>query len=59
METASVAHVCHVNRVPFIAVRTITDTATHNGMENYDKNCETASRISAEVVIGMLAELER
>lgn len=59
METASVAHVCHVNGVPFIAVRTVTDTAAHNGMENFDKNCATASRISAEVVIGMLAELVR
>lgn len=59
METASVAHACHVNGVPFIAVRTITDTAAHNGMENFDKNCETASRISSEVVMGMLSELER
>lgn len=38
METASVAHVCHVNKIPFIAIRTITDTATHTGIENFEKN---------------------
>ncbi|MFR2156708.1 MAG: hypothetical protein ACLS43_06090 [Evtepia gabavorous] len=27
METAAVAHVCYVNQVPFLAVRTLTDTA--------------------------------
>lgn len=26
METGSIAHVCYVNRVPFIAIRAITDT---------------------------------
>lgn len=57
METASVAHVCHVNGIPFIAVRTVADTADHNGMESFDKNCETASRFSAEVATGMLKEL--
>lgn len=29
METASVAHVCYVNEIPFIAIRTITDTSSH------------------------------
>ncbi len=32
METASIAHVCHVNKIPFIGVRAITDTADHRGM---------------------------
>lgn len=50
METASVAHVCYVNRIPFIAFRTITDTAAHNGLENFESNCERASQISADIV---------
>ncbi len=54
METASVAHVCYVHKLPFIAVRTITDTASHNGMESFEKNCEAASRISAEIVADLL-----
>ncbi len=57
METAAAAHVCHVNGIPFLAVRTITDTAAHMGMENFDKNCETASEISAKIVRGILGEM--
>lgn len=57
METAAVAHVCHVNQIPFLAVRTITDTVTHQGMETFDQNCEAASEISAEIVLGILGQL--
>lgn len=57
METAAVAHVCYVNHVPFMVVRTITDTAEHKGVENFDRNCEAASKISAEVIVGMLEKL--
>lgn len=58
METASVAHVCYVNKIPFLAVRTITDTVTHKGIENFDKNCEEASEISAEIVAGILEQID-
>ena len=56
METAGVAHVCYVNRIPFLAVRTITDTVTHQGIETFDQNCEAASEISAEIVLGILGQ---
>lgn len=58
METASVAHVCHVNQVPFIAIRTITDTAAHSGMENFDKNCLQASMIAKEITLLLLEEMK-
>ncbi|MCP9611559.1 5'-methylthioadenosine/S-adenosylhomocysteine nucleosidase [Coprobacter tertius] len=58
METTSIAHVCHVNRIPFLSVRTITDTSTHKGMENFEKNCEVASEISAGIALGILSLLE-
>lgn len=58
METTSIAHVCHVNRIPFLSVRTITDTFTHKGMENFEKNCEVASEISAGIALGILSLLE-
>lgn len=51
METASIAHVCYANNIPFIAVLTVTDTASHKGIENFEKNCKTASEISAEIVM--------
>lgn len=57
METASVAHVCYVNKIPFIAIRTITDTSSHSGIGEFEKNCDKASQISANLVKGMLREL--
>lgn len=54
METAAIAHVCHVNSVPFIAVRTITDTAACSGEKAFHENCASAARISAEFVRLML-----
>lgn len=54
METASIAHVCYVNQIPFIAIRSITDTAEHSGVDEFDKNCIQASEISMQVVTSML-----
>ena len=45
METASIAHVCYVNRIPFIAIRCVTDTADHNGVENFEENCARAPSV--------------
>lgn len=58
MESAGIAHVCYVNRIPFISIRTITDTITHSGMDNFLKNCDEASRISKDIVLGLLRELK-
>lgn len=57
METASVAHVCYVNKIPYIAVRTITDTAEHSGTDAFEMNCDKASKISANIVKAMLKEI--
>ncbi len=58
METASIAHVCYVNSIPFISIRTITDTAEHSGIDFFEQNCEKASDISKDVVLGLLRELK-
>lgn len=58
MESAAVAHVCYVNSVPFIAVRTMTDTPSHRGTGAFEKNCVRASGISAEFVSRMLVYLK-
>ena len=57
METASVAHVCYVNEISFIAIRTITDTSSHSGIDEFEKNCDKASQISANLVKAMLREV--
>ena len=58
MESAAAAHVCYVNGIPFLSVRTVTDTAEHKGIENFEQNCEKASEKTAEAVMGILEELK-
>ncbi len=57
METASIAHVCYVNKIPFIAIRTITDTAKHSGAEHFDRNCIKASIIAKDITLALLDEI--
>ena len=57
METGSIAHVCYVNQVPFIAIRSITDTPSHSGLEYFEENCEKASVIAKEITVALLAEI--
>lgn len=57
MESAGIAHVCHVNRIPFLAIRTITDTADHAGIEHFEQNCEKASEISKDFVLQLFEKL--
>ena len=58
METAAVAHVCYVNQIPFISVRTVTDTLQHSGTENFEKNCDQASGIARDITLLLLNELK-
>ena len=57
METASIAHVCYVNRIPFLSIRSITDTAKHSGPDNFEKNCDQAAAIAKDITLALLAEL--
>lgn len=57
METAAIAHVCYVNDIPFISIRTVTDTPDNIGVDEFDLNCDKASEISVSVVRGLLEEI--
>jgi len=57
METASVAHVCYVNNVPFISIRSITDTAMHRGIGCFEENSKKASSIAKDITVALLKEL--
>ena len=56
METASIAHVCYVNHIPFISVRCVTDTAEESGVSNFEENCAKASAIAKNIVVAILNE---
>ena len=51
MESASVAHVCYVNNIPFIAIRSITDTEDHSGVANFEQNCKKAAIIAKDITV--------
>ena len=59
METASIAHVCYVNQIPFISVRTVSDTAEHSGTGSFEENCDKASVISKDITLALLDEMKR
>jgi len=59
METAAVAHVCAINDIPFIAVRSVTDTSEKSGILNFYKNVTLAANNSFAVVVKLLNELEK
>jgi adenosylhomocysteine nucleosidase len=54
METAAAALVCRENNVPFIAVRSITDTREKSGLISFFNNAAFASTNSFAVVMRML-----
>lgn len=58
METASIAHVCYVNNIPFVAIRSITDTESECGVENFEVNCVSASNNSINVLEKILDIIE-
>ena len=57
METASIAHVCYVNQIPFISIRCITDTARYSGTDNFEKNCGRASEIAKDIALAVIEEM--
>lgn len=58
METGAIAHVCQLNDVPFISIRSITDTADHSGIGEFEENCKKASAVSALVCSALLREIK-
>lgn len=59
METASIAHTCYVNQIPFLAIRSITDTVDHQGIDEFDLNCDKASQLAVDLTLLLLQEISR
>ncbi|NBI05603.1 5'-methylthioadenosine/adenosylhomocysteine nucleosidase [Senegalia massiliensis] len=57
METASIAHVCYVNEIPFLAIRSITDTEEECGIEAFEENCVDVSLNSIKILKALLEQL--
>ncbi|MDU4739693.1 5'-methylthioadenosine/S-adenosylhomocysteine nucleosidase [Clostridium sp.] len=57
METASIAHVCYVNKIPFISIRSITDTEDERSVEVFEYNCLMAAKKSIDFVKKLLLRI--
>ena len=58
MESAAVAQVCIVNRVPFAVLRCISDLADDEARGDYDQFEKKAAHLSAEILCKAVARME-
>ncbi|MGB9976800.1 5'-methylthioadenosine/adenosylhomocysteine nucleosidase [Thermovenabulum sp.] len=54
MEGAAIAHVCFLNQIPFVVIRSISDKADGSALLDYKNFVEFASKTSAEIVEGLI-----
>lgn len=59
MENIAVAHVCYVNKIPFIAIRSISDNKEEGGQEAINKNFDRASYQSYVLVKEIISEFHK
>ncbi|GIP39771.1 5'-methylthioadenosine/S-adenosylhomocysteine nucleosidase [Paenibacillus sp. J31TS4] len=57
MEGAAVAQVCHMNEVPFVVIRAMSDKADGSASVNFPEFTKQASENSYRIVEGLLARL--
>ena len=59
MEGASVAQVCYLCNIPFLIIRSISDTPNNNNAVMFDEFLEKASKKVAEVMIKLIEKLDK
>ncbi|MDI9471147.1 MAG: 5'-methylthioadenosine/adenosylhomocysteine nucleosidase [Bacillota bacterium] len=57
MESAAVAQVCHMNELPLLVIRSISDMADDDANAAYDTNKSDSARVAAELVVGLARRL--
>ena len=57
MEGAAIAHACYLNKVPFLIIRCMSDMADDGGESTYSFNEDAAAKMSAELVMKMIAQI--
>jgi len=59
METAAVAHVAYLAGLPFIALRSITDTATHSGKGTFHEHFVESSETVQKATLAFLEQVAK
>ena len=57
MEGAAMAHVCYLNRIPFVIIRSISDNADGSAGISYNEFKDTAAKNSSIILEGLLTSL--
>jgi adenosylhomocysteine nucleosidase len=57
MEGAAVAQVCRDLRVPWLVIRSISDSADHNALQDFDSFTALAAQNAAQLAIEVVAQL--
>lgn len=58
MEGAAVGHACHLNGIPFVVIRSISDKADRSATVDFAAFIRDAAKFSAEMVLQMLSNLK-
>ena len=54
MEGAAIAHVCHLNKIPFVIIRSISDKADNSAETNFEEFTQIAADNSTKIIEGMI-----
>jgi len=54
MEGAAIGHACYLNKIPFVIIRAMSDTASEGAAEDFDKFAKEAAAQSAAIVETMI-----
>ena len=57
MEGAAIAHICCLNKVPYVIIRNISDTADGSADISFAEFCKTAVKHSGSIVLEMMKNL--
>lgn len=58
MEGAAIAHVCHVNKKPFVIIRTVSDKADNSANHNFNEFIKIHAIDSGRAVVDLIERLE-
>ncbi|MBW9170323.1 hypothetical protein K2F43_03785 [Clostridium estertheticum] len=50
-------HICYVNNIPFIVIRSMSDNADKNALETFESNIEMAALNSTKLVEKLIKKL--
>lgn len=57
MEGAAIAHVCYLNRIPFVVIRSISDNADGDAEMSYNEFTKVAAQNSSVILEEMLKRI--